>query len=229
MMYLKLYIVVFLFCQFGITTAQSTFSGSRLKEAVLSHIQDRCLTECEIIVNTVQTQKFEESGVEASIVEDIPFFKGRMNVIIEFKKNSIVLRSLQVPVFVKLFSVLPTTATALPSGHILKESDIVDKKVEITAYKESEIVTKPEILGFRTIQALKQGAIITSSVLLSPESVRKGDVVTLIVQIGSVVIRGTAVALENGAVGDRIRITREGSQTVLTGTVQQNGVVLVTK
>lgn len=210
-------------------SAQSTFSGTRLKEAVLSHIQERCLTECEIIVNVVQTQKFDESSVEASIVEDIPFFKGKMNVTIEFKKNSVVLRTIQVPVFVKLFSVLPTTATTLPSGHTLKDEDIVEKRVEITAYKESEIVTKPEIIGFRTKQSLQQGAIITANVILSPESIRKGDVVSLVVLIGSVSVRGTAVALENGNVGEKIRISREGSQTVLVGVVQPNGVVVITK
>lgn len=227
MKYLLIVVVLIFAVSNGI--AQSTFAGTRLKEAVLSHIQDRCLTECEVIVNVVQTQKFDESSVEAVIVEDIPFFKGKMNVTIEFKKNSKVLRSVQVPVFVKLFSVLPTASTSLPSGHILKESDIVEKRVEITAYREAEIVTKPEVIGFRTSQTLQQGAIITANVVLSPESIRKGDVVSLVVLIGSVSVRGSAVALENGNVGDKIRISREGSQTVLVGIVQPNGVVVITK
>jgi len=212
-----------------VINAQSTFSGSRLKEAALSHIQDRCLTDCEIVVNTIQTQKFDESAVEANIVDDIAYFKGRMNVTVEFKKNSLLLRSLQVPVYVKLFSILPTAASNLMSGHTLQESDILEKKVDITAYKESEIVTKPEVIGFRTIQRIQQGALITANSVLSPESIRKGDIITLIVQYGTVTVRGTAVALENGEIGDKIRISREGSQSVLIGIVQQNGIVFVTK
>jgi flagella basal body P-ring formation protein FlgA len=81
------------------------------------------------------------------------------------------------------------------------------------------------LVGLETRRPLRAGELVTTTVVVVPPVVRSGDVVMLRAAIGAVEAFGRAVAVENGRLGEVIRLINPESRRPLKGRVTGPGQV----
>ena len=76
-------------------------------------------------------------------------------------------------------------------------------------------------------QMLRSGQMLSAADLQRPISVTKGALVTMILKVGAMSLTTQGRALEQGSLGDFIRITNTHSNMTVTGKIEGPNVVSV--
>ena len=85
-----------------------------------------------------------------------------------------------------------------------------------------------EVLGLETRVAIYAGTPLRLDLLRQPATVRRNQLLGLVYQSGSLVIRADGRALERGAPGDVIKVMNQSSKSVLRARILDSGEALVT-
>ncbi len=75
---------------------------------------------------------------------------------------------------------------------------------------------------------MHMGDVVTPSRLTTIKTVKRGNRVTIIAQVGSIQVRMKGKALSDGVTGERIKVLNESSSRKLEATVVKAGLVEVT-
>jgi flagella basal body P-ring formation protein FlgA len=68
---------------------------------------------------------------------------------------------------------------------------------------------------------------LTNDNTLPDLAIKRGDKVVVIASNGTVTIRGMGTAMEDGRVGETIRVKRENSKKLLTGKINESGELIL--
>jgi flagella basal body P-ring formation protein FlgA len=208
--------------------SKSSFSGQRLQKACYEYVQNLLGENAEIIISSdIHEQNFEESGVTARCSGRAESFRGNCYIIIEFLHDNKLLTHIQVPLKVKIYQEVAVASHTIIRGNLLTPEDIIIEKKDITHFSKNEIINSEELIGKRLKRNIAKDAVIERSLIEDELLVHRGDKVSLVVQFGSVRVRTAGEALQDAAIGKKIRIKREGSQTILQGKVDNDGSVII--
>ena len=116
---------------------------------------------------------------------------------------------------------------AVARGTVLGHGDVSMEERELSGLSGNLVTTLDDAVGRETRTALSAGTPLTVTALASPLLVRRGDVVTVIIETPGMRLSTPAEALEAGVAGAQIRIRNRRSQQELSGQVVQRGIVLV--
>ncbi len=116
---------------------------------------------------------------------------------------------------------------AVARGTLLARGDVAVEERELTGLSANLVTTLEDAIGRETRTALSAGSPLTATALASPMLVRRGDVVTVVVETPGMRLSTAGEALEAGAGGTRIRVRNRKSQQELLGEVVERGIVLV--
>ena len=114
---------------------------------------------------------------------------------------------------------VPVLRNSLKNGDIIGASDIdwidlpQDKITNATVTAEKDLI---DMTPKRTVSA---GKPVLLNDLVPPQMVTRGDAVTLIVEVGAMVLTAKGKALQGGAIGDTVRVANSDSNKNLQGTV----------
>lgn len=86
-------------------------------------------------------------------------------------------------------------------------------------------MTMDEILGMAVKRRIQQGHAISWSLLESPEIVKRGDIVTLLIRTNGFSASAQGKAMENGIKGQQIKVENNSSGKIIEGIVIESGVV----
>lgn len=86
-------------------------------------------------------------------------------------------------------------------------------------------MTMDEILGMAVKRRIQQGHAISWSLLESPEIVKRGDIVTLLIRANGFSASAQGKAMENGIKGQQIKVENNSSGKIIEGIVIESGVV----
>jgi flagella basal body P-ring formation protein FlgA len=211
---------------FSVLSAKSTFSTERVKSALLSIIEDKISDDFENeFISLISDYEFEEDNVQAEFMFDNELKPGINTVGIKFSKDGKVLKYHDLNIRLKIIKDVWVSVRAIPSNTIIKESDLELTRISLNS--EEIPLDMNEIVGMTLNRSLMKGKAISREMLSNGIIVKRGDKVTLIVQSGAVVIRCTGAALQDGSVGQFVRVKRDGSPAVISGKVTESGSVLV--
>ena len=102
------------------------------------------------------------------------------------------------------------------------------KRIDVTNYNESELFQSKDIIGKVTKNGIAKDTPFNVKDLSSDMIIKRGQNIYIIAQSGAVQIKTIGTALQNGGVGDFIRVKREGQgNAVLVGEVDMNGAVIL--
>lgn len=206
--------------------SQSIFSGTQLRDAVQRYVENNAGEDAEVsLLGAVAEQKFDDDGVTAHCSGDVRSLRGQSSVALEFLLGGRVIRRVSVPVYVKISRTVPVAAEPLQQGTVLSEEKIYYQKKDISSYNNNEIPEEDEVSGATLRRTLSAGTIITRSALVAVGGVRKGGVVSLRVIAGGVVLTTPGVALNDASPGETVRVTRNGSTNVYSGTLAEDSAV----
>lgn len=114
----------------------------------------------------------------------------------------------------------PVVAQDLKAGQLITDPDIIVRKT----FKDSPVrsapsVTKEELIGKELKKNIRAGQLITLNDVRAQVMVTKGKIVTLSFTKGGIMLSAQGKALENGGLGDTVRVMNLQSKSVVQGTV----------
>ena len=121
---------------------------------------------------------------------------------------------------VKVFVQVPVAARDLKAGQIITSDDILTKRVTQEAnVRTAEPIKEEDLIGKEVKRSLRSGQTIQSNDVRTQVMVAKGKIVTLNFAKGGIMLSAQGKALENGGLGDTVRVMNSQSKTVVQGTV----------
>ena len=119
------------------------------------------------------------------------------------------------------------TKQAVPRGAILTPNDVAVEQRNERDVPDDAVTAPEQAIGMETKVALAAAAPLPRTALTQPVVVKKGDLVTMIVETPVMRLSVAGQALEAGAVGSGIKVMNRASKQTVAGKVIEHGVVLV--
>ena len=122
---------------------------------------------------------------------------------------------------------VPVAVLRMPAGMIPGPGDVRMARVHANIVR-AEVARDPAaVIGMQLKRQIPAGAPIAIADLMHPAQVNRGDPVRLQLQVTGLSLTGQGVALESGALGERIKVRNVSSQAVIEAEVLGPGVVRV--
>jgi flagellar basal body P-ring formation protein FlgA len=133
--------------------------------------------------------------------------------------------TLYVPIRLHAFVEAVTAATNLAPNTKLSADELSRGRVDLMSFT-GRPVTEPTQAEGKTLRVgVLAGAPILTTYLEQPVVVHRGQKVLVTLTDGTMVVRNTAVALENGRIGDMISLENPASRRIVHATVAADGTV----
>jgi flagella basal body P-ring formation protein FlgA len=122
---------------------------------------------------------------------------------------------------------LPVPVMRLAAGAVLGSDDVRKARVRVTSV-HADVVRDPNaVIGMQLKRPVPAGVPIAVADLMLPTQIERGDPVRMQLEAGGLAVTAQGVALEAGAIGERIRVRNITSQAVLEAEVIRPGVVRI--
>lgn len=135
--------------------------------------------------------------------------------------------TLFVPAIVRHEYTLVIAARPLARGEAVA-ADAIGTSTRFLPNAPGGVLTDPgAAVGRIVTRDLAAGAVLNANLLKSPQTIKRGQSVTLTLASGAVAVRVAGTALRDGALGERIPVRNLNSKRVVEGVVRDGGVVEV--
>lgn len=226
-----LVVVMGLSSQFSGTAAAQDINGQQLlRHAALEELQHAYASEpgrVDIEVAALDTRlqiPVCQVPLQTSVNRLNPN-GGRVTVRVECHDDSPWSR--YVAASVRLYQDIVVASRALPRGSIVGPSDVVLKEHDI-GILGGQVIRDPDVaIGQSVRRAVNADTVLSVDLLEAPVLVKRGDMVVLIAERGSIAIRGTGTALQAGEAGKQIPVRNSRSDRVVQAVVTGAGEVKV--
>jgi flagella basal body P-ring formation protein FlgA len=122
---------------------------------------------------------------------------------------------------------VPVLTSALRSNDLIKPSDLGSIKVEEATLGRNAITDPADLLGKAAKQSIVANTVIRQDMVRLPLAVRKNTIVTVTYQTGALSISHQVRALEDGSLGDAVRVSNTQTNRIFDTTVIGNDLVAV--
>ncbi len=133
--------------------------------------------------------------------------------------------SLHVPVTISIYKNILVATRQLQKNTVLTASDIKLARHDLANLSYGFFEDKKSGIGMKLKRRTLAGAVLTPAMLKKPQAITRGQTITMLAQSGRMVVRMTGKALDNGAVGDRIKVLNVKSRKKLEGVITSPGEV----
>lgn len=133
--------------------------------------------------------------------------------------------SLHVPVTVSIYKNVLVAARPLQKNTVLTNDDIKLAKHDLALLTYGYFEDLTSEVGMKLKRRVLAGAVLTPAMLKRPQVITRGQKVSISVQSGRMEVRMSGKALENGAIGERIKVMNLQSRKKLEGVIISAGVV----
>lgn len=205
---------------------QSTFPGDKLAAASIKYAKELTGRNSEVILSgNIPDQKFNRSGIKAMCRAEVADLRGICFVYIDFSDNESIVKTIAVPVNVKISKDVPVASTIIRDGTLLSSNNIVIQKADITNIPADELIEMNGYTGKYIMKTVQRGTIITASMLGGENVVKRGDKVIMIVKSGGVSIKTSGFAMDDAETGATVKVKRDGS--IFWGRALPDGSIII--
>ncbi len=152
---------------------------------------------------------------------------GRRRFDVQLVHGGDVLATVPVTVRTEARGTVVVTRQAVARGTVLSPNDVAVVERNQRDVPDDAVTTPEEAVGMATKVPLAAEAPLPRTALTAPVVVKKGDLVTMLVETKAMRLTVAGEALEGGAVGDGIKVMNRSSKQTVAGKVVEHGVVLV--
>ena len=122
---------------------------------------------------------------------------------------------------------VPTLSRRVAAGDIVGREDIQWQTARAEMVARNVILDPDKIVGKEAIRPLPSDQPVRNGDVRPPVIVTKGSLVTMIVQSPTMTLTSKGKAMENGSLGEAVRIQNTQSKIVVEGEVISNGTVRI--
>ncbi len=145
-------------------------------------------------------------------------------LLMQIRSDGEVIATIRPTVAIVRYGDLPFAARDIPKGKLIDESDFVLKRERLRSFA-SHILHPNQLIGQVAKRTIKAGQLIREYMVEPNYAVKKRKQVKVVYQKGAIRIELLGLALENGRVGDIIRVKNLSSNKVLRCKVLSRGIV----
>jgi flagellar basal body P-ring formation protein FlgA len=135
--------------------------------------------------------------------------------------------SFDVSTSVDEFREVPVATRALDRGQIIGPSDMAMARLNVDALPKSVLAKPEDIIGLEANRAIGTGDLFHRTHLKVPPLIEKGATIKILYRTKLLEATASAEALEDGIVGQEIRVRSISSRKILKGKVLESGTVQV--
>ncbi len=136
-------------------------------------------------------------------------------------------KKVTVPVNIEVWSNVVVTARPMGKFQPIDEDTIRVEKRDLAGVPKNAILDPLQVLGCRTNRNIAANSVLRSDQVELPRVVRRGDVVQVVAESPILKIAVKAMAKQNGAVGERIRVVNLRSKKIIYAQVLNEQTVKV--
>ena len=130
---------------------------------------------------------------------------------------------------VQIFITVPVAKNDMKSEQIITREDIrMDNVVQESGRRQIDPVDIEDLIGKEVKRSIRAGQNITLKDVQKQVMVEKGKMITLSFTKGGIMLSAKGKALENGGLGDTVRVMNTKSKSVVQGTVTGPETVSIT-
>ena len=122
---------------------------------------------------------------------------------------------------------VPSPKAVIYPGDVIGADNVVDMPDDDLGLGGPFVRTRPEVVGKMARRTLLPGRAIPVAALGNPRLVRNGGAVRIVYQDGVLTIGVAGEALQDGGVGDVVKLRNADSGVTVSGQVQPDGSVRV--
>lgn len=122
---------------------------------------------------------------------------------------------------------VPVLKQAVQKGETLTADVLTEATFPTSQVFASTLTNRDDLIGQQALRPLEAGKPINKLHVRVAPLISRNQIVTLVYQRGGVQLSGSAQALEDGQLGQSIRIVNPSTRSTLTGTVRAGGQVEV--
>lgn len=122
---------------------------------------------------------------------------------------------------------VPVINRSIDRGEILSREDLALKTMEINRLPRGAILKIEELVGYEILRKLRPGTPIKSEQVRTPPTTRRGKKVTILFNLPGISLRASGEALEDGHMGQRIRVINKASKKAIIAEVVGQDTVTV--
>jgi len=120
---------------------------------------------------------------------------------------------------------IPVVTRNVRKGEVVDEADVIWTEVRESDLRYSTVRDIEALAGKEAKRMIRANTAVRSTDVWAPRLVRKGDLVTITVQTRLMVLQTNGQAVEDGALGDVVRVTNLKSRKTVQGVVSGDGEV----
>ncbi len=117
---------------------------------------------------------------------------------------------------------VPVLLENLQHGRVIRDSDIQMIRIKDRSFSQNTVLDAQSLIGMTARRVIIAGRPLQKNDLVAPQIVERGELVTMYLKYGGMRLTTQVKALENGAMGDVIRVvnteSNENLQAIVTGT-----------
>lgn len=118
-------------------------------------------------------------------------------------------------------------AKPLTAGQTITADDLMVRRIPVQNFAGRQIFTDPtQLTGDQMMMSLPAGGMLTQNIIQSPLVVKAGQMVTVHVYSGTVMLSMDAIADQDGRIGDTILLTNPSSGRRFSAEVTAQGIDL---
>ena len=121
----------------------------------------------------------------------------------------------------------PSPKGVIYPGDIITEEMLVDAPLTASAFGGPVALSSSDVVGMAAARTLLPGQSIPISAVAPPRLLRVGGPVKMLYIDGGLTITAYGSALQDGAVGETVKVRNDDSGVTVTGRVRADGAVLV--
>lgn len=122
---------------------------------------------------------------------------------------------------------MPVAARPLIKGAVVSANDVQLQKTNGTSLGRDAVENLGDIVGRSLTKDIGQGEIFRAASVVIPPVISAGAKVTTVFRHNRLEVTASGTALDNGGLGQEIRVRNEASKKIISGRVSEPGIVMV--
>ncbi len=135
--------------------------------------------------------------------------------------------TLYVPVSISIQKEIAVATRELSRGQVLTHKDVRLEERDVAPLRRGYFQSQEEVIGKKLKRSIRMSDPITPPKITTPVAVKRGSKVMILASTGAIQVRMNGKALDNGSVGERIKVENQNSRREIEATVVGPGMVEV--
>lgn len=197
------------------------------------YLKDLLINKYEIDINSHTIEVLKNPFMKSSeLPKDVKFIAisqkepiGLFSARLEYTNGGTKIKYAQVKYQIRKFQYVAVITDKISRNKVLSPDDVVIERKNVTQLRERPVLSFDDIDGLRTKRNLKKGQILTHTALEKVPNIFRGNIISISYGNESFRIEAEGVALQEGSIGDIIKVKNTSSGKILQVKVIDNNSV----